>query len=96
MVDVYTFAIAALTSLSANGVDINREEWMNDAIACEKSNSVLTCQAIIRSVIGHGLDEHEMKDTWLEDAESVSVYNTLIFSCFYFYQLNWSSFKLIH
>ncbi|CAG0880530.1 unnamed protein product [Darwinula stevensoni] len=60
----------ALTSLSANGVDINREEWMNDAIACEKSNSVLTCQAIIRAVIGHGLDEHEMKDTWLEDAES--------------------------
>jgi len=39
--------IAALTSLSANGVEINREQWIKDAEDAEKSGSVHTCQAIV-------------------------------------------------
>jgi pre-mRNA-processing factor 6 len=37
----------ALTSLSANGVEINREQWIKDAEDAEKAGSVKTCQAIV-------------------------------------------------
>jgi pre-mRNA-processing factor 6 len=37
----------ALTSLSANGVEINREQWIKDGEDAEKSGSVNTCQAIM-------------------------------------------------
>ena len=37
----------ALTSLQANGVEINREQWIKEAEAAEKSGSVNTCQAIM-------------------------------------------------
>ena len=39
--------ISALTSLRANGVELNREQWIEDAENCEKSGSVVTCQAIM-------------------------------------------------
>jgi len=39
--------VAALTSLSANGVEMNREQWIKDAEDAEKSGSVHTCQAIM-------------------------------------------------
>ena len=39
--------LVALTSLRANGVEINREFWIEDAEDCEKAGSVNTCQAIM-------------------------------------------------
>ncbi|ELU10841.1 hypothetical protein CAPTEDRAFT_223651 [Capitella teleta] len=60
----------ALTSLRANGVEINRDQWIKDAEDCEKSGSGVTCQAIIENVIGHGVEEEDKKHTWKEDAES--------------------------
>ena len=42
---------------------------MNDAMDAEKSGSLLTCQAVIKSVIGVGVDEEDRKDTWLDNAE---------------------------
>lgn len=38
---------SALTSLRANGVEINREHWIKDAEDCEKAGSEVTCQAIM-------------------------------------------------
>lgn len=60
----------AISSLTANGVEITRDQWIEDAIECEKAESVLTCRAIIKAVIGHGLEEEERKETWMEDAEN--------------------------
>ncbi|MBN3292960.1 PRP6 factor, partial [Polypterus senegalus] len=60
----------AITSLRANGVEINREQWIQDAEECDKAGSVATCQAIIRAVIGIGIEEEDCKHTWMEDAES--------------------------
>jgi len=37
----------ALSSLAANGVEMNREQWIKDAEDAEKSGSVHTCQAIM-------------------------------------------------
>ena len=59
-----------ISSLSTNGVEINKELWMKDAMDAEKAGSVQTCQAVVKSVIGVGVDEEDRKDTWLEDAES--------------------------
>lgn len=60
----------AITSLSANGVEINREHWFKEAIEAEKSGSVHCCQALIRSIIGQGVEEEDRKHTWMEDAEA--------------------------
>ncbi|CAF4810724.1 unnamed protein product [Pieris macdunnoughi] len=60
----------AISSLSANGVEINREHWFKEAMEAEKSGAVNTCQAIIRAVIGHGIDPEDQKHTWMEDAEA--------------------------
>ena len=60
----------AITSLSAAGVEINKDFWMKDAMDAEKGDSIQTCQAIIKAVIGVGVDEEDRKDTWMEDAES--------------------------
>uniref|UniRef100_A0A672TAR7 Pre-mRNA-processing factor 6 n=1 Tax=Sinocyclocheilus grahami TaxID=75366 RepID=A0A672TAR7_SINGR len=60
----------AITSLRANGVEINREQWIQDAEECDKAGSVATCQAVIRAVIGIGIEEEDCKHTWMEDADS--------------------------
>ncbi|XP_046863113.1 pre-mRNA-processing factor 6-like [Xenia sp. Carnegie-2017] len=60
----------AVASLVANGVEINRDQWIKDGEESEKSGSVETCQAIIRAVIGVGIEEEDRKHTWLDDAES--------------------------
>ena len=38
---------SALTSLGANGVEINRDQWLDDAKDSEKAKSIHTCQAIM-------------------------------------------------
>lgn len=63
----------ALTSLGANGVEINRDQWLDDAKDAEKAKSVHTCQAIIYNVVGIGVDEEDRKHTWMEDAEACAV-----------------------
>jgi len=62
----------SISSLTSNGVEINRDHWMKDAVDCEKAGSILTCQIIIKSVLGVGVEEEDRKDTWLEDAESAT------------------------
>lgn len=37
----------AITSLNANGVEINREHWFKEAMEAEKSGAVHTCQVRI-------------------------------------------------
>ena len=62
----------ALSSLAANGVEINREHWLADAVETERAGSPLTAQAIIKAVIEYGVDEEDRKHTWLEDAENLA------------------------
>uniref|UniRef100_A0A158P6X2 Pre-mRNA-processing factor 6 n=1 Tax=Angiostrongylus cantonensis TaxID=6313 RepID=A0A158P6X2_ANGCA len=71
----------ALTSLTANMVELNREHWMKDAVDAERAGCTLTCQAIIRHVIGAGVEDEDKKATWLEDADSFAKQeNVFIFS----------------
>lgn len=57
---------------------------LQDAEECDKAGSVATCQAVIRAVIGIGIEEEDCKHTWMEDADSVS---TDICFFFFFTQL---------
>lgn len=63
----------SLASLAANGVEINREHWFQEAIEAEKSGAVHCCQAIVKAVIGIGVEEEDRKQTWIDDAEFVSI-----------------------
>nr|SVE90348.1 EOG090X017X [Daphnia sinensis] len=60
----------SINSLAANGVEINREHWLKEAVDAEKAGAVLTCQAIIKFVIGHGVEDEDRKHSWLEDADN--------------------------
>lgn len=62
----------AIASLSANGVEINREHWFREAVEAEKGGHVHCCRAIVRAVIGHGVEPEDQKHTWMEDAENVA------------------------
>jgi pre-mRNA-processing factor 6 len=60
----------AVKSLTAHGVQIDREEWITEARKCEKAGSVITCQAIIMETIGLNIEDEDRKSTWCEDAEN--------------------------
>ncbi|KAL3310820.1 Pre-mRNA-processing factor 6, partial [Cichlidogyrus casuarinus] len=60
----------AVSSLQANLVEINREQWIKDAESCEKASYLLTAQCIIKAIIGHELEEQDKKHTWMADAET--------------------------
>jgi len=60
-------AVKILTDLGSN---LTREDWITQAETCERHGSLLTCQAIIRTTIGIGIEEDERKSTWIEDAEA--------------------------
>ncbi|CAB0041928.1 unnamed protein product [Trichogramma brassicae] len=63
----------AISSLSANGVEINREHWFKEAMEAEKAGAVYCCQVIIKSVISYGVEEEDRKHTWMEDAEQCAL-----------------------
>ncbi|CAM8891011.1 unnamed protein product [Rhodiola kirilowii] len=58
-----------IKTLQREGLVIDREEWMKEAEAAERAGSVATCQAIIHSTIGVGVEEEDRKRTWVADAE---------------------------
>eukprot|EP00038_Savillea_parva_P031230 m.84021 g.84021 ORF g.84021 m.84021 type:complete len:994 (+) comp9576_c0_seq1:78-3059(+) len=60
----------SVKSLRKNGVEINREQWVKEAVKAEAGKRVATAQAIMRAVIGEGVDPEDRKSQWLEDAEN--------------------------
>ncbi|KRX96568.1 Pre-mRNA-processing factor 6, partial [Trichinella pseudospiralis] len=69
----------AVTSLRANLVEINRDQWLKDALEAEKGGKILTCQAIVKAVLAIGIEEEDRKSTWIEDAETFAAQNA--FAC---------------
>uniref|UniRef100_A0A915M987 Pre-mRNA-processing factor 6 n=1 Tax=Meloidogyne javanica TaxID=6303 RepID=A0A915M987_MELJA len=59
----------ALISLRSAQVEINRKQWLEDAVECEAANCPLTSRAIIQNVIAIGIEDEDRKHTWMEDAE---------------------------
>lgn len=67
----------AISSLSANGVEINRDHWFKEAIESEKGEHVQCCKAIIKSIISHGVEPEDQKHTWMEDADNCISQNAI-------------------
>ena len=61
----------ALKSLQSKNVVMKREDWIERARECEKSGSVVTCQAIIGETIGMEVEDEDRKRIWTEDADTV-------------------------
>src|SRR5262249_20631834 len=60
----------AIKSLSAHSVDISRDDWIKKyAYTCEERGQLETCRAIIRNVIGIGIEMTDRKHTWIEDSQ---------------------------
>jgi len=57
-------------SLRNNGVEINREEWIKEAERAETTENIATAQAIIRTILGEGVETDDRKSQWMEDAEA--------------------------
>ena len=60
----------AISSLTSEGVSIDREKWLSEAELAEKSGSPATCKAIVQNTIQFGVENEDRKRTWLEDAEN--------------------------
>jgi len=60
----------AVASLSQYQVVIDREQWLKEAETAEKGGAPLTCGAIVRATLPHGVEPEDRKRTWLDDAES--------------------------
>jgi len=59
----------SIQSLQNNGVEIYREHWIQDAKKCEKEQFPVVCGAIVRSVIGIGIEAQDHENTWKVDIE---------------------------
>lgn len=59
-------------SQAPGALDYSFVSLFQDAEECDKAGSVATCQAVMRAVIGIGIEEEDRKHTWMEDADSVS------------------------
>nr|GEY26674.1 protein stabilized1 [Tanacetum cinerariifolium] len=58
-----------IRALQKEGVEIDRESWMKEAEAAEQAGSVATCNAIIISIIGMGVEKEDHMMTWFADAK---------------------------
>ncbi|EGR31141.1 pre-mRNA splicing factor, putative [Ichthyophthirius multifiliis] len=61
----------AIDLYKRRGYIINREDWLDEAAYCEKSGNPLTCVAIIRAVIGDGIEQSERERVFTEEAQSM-------------------------
>ena len=60
----------AIKSLSLHQVDLEREQWLNEAETAEKGGAARTAQAILQNTLHLGIEEEDRKRIWMEDAES--------------------------
>lgn len=54
---VYDLIKRSFKKLNKSGVNISRDQWLDEAIKCEHKDSVQCCRAIIREFLYHGLDK---------------------------------------
>ncbi|KAK9453054.1 PRP1 splicing factor, N-terminal-domain-containing protein [Dipodascopsis uninucleata] len=59
-----------ISELQKRGGMLEREQWITEAEKCEKEGSIITCQAIIRTTLGQGLEDEDQLSIWLDDAKN--------------------------
>ncbi|KAJ1928331.1 U4/U6 x U5 tri-snRNP complex subunit Prp1 [Tieghemiomyces parasiticus] len=66
---VKTVIERAVHVFSEKGNILNREQWLKEAVACERDGYPLTCQAIVAATLTLDLDPEDQESTWIADAE---------------------------
>eukprot|EP00878_Enallax_costatus_P009275 GHUV01009694.1.p1 GENE.GHUV01009694.1~~GHUV01009694.1.p1 ORF type:complete len:699 (+),score=215.34 GHUV01009694.1:365-2461(+) len=71
---VHKIISRAIKSLQSHGVVISREAWLKEAEGSERAQppAILTCRAIVKEVVGLGVEEEDRRRTWMGDAEEVA------------------------
>ncbi|KAJ3316028.1 hypothetical protein HDV04_000237 [Boothiomyces sp. JEL0838] len=63
---------AAVARLRQKGAMLDREQWLKEAIQCEKEGFLGVCKAIIKETVSLDVEEEELKTTLLDDAENTA------------------------
>eukprot|EP01118_Nematostelium_gracile_P005397 TRINITY_DN1709_c0_g1_i2.p1 TRINITY_DN1709_c0_g1~~TRINITY_DN1709_c0_g1_i2.p1 ORF type:complete len:505 (+),score=129.94 TRINITY_DN1709_c0_g1_i2:345-1859(+) len=66
---VYKVIQSAIAFLQKH-IKIDRKEWLEEAYKAEHSNSLHTCQAIVKETIGYDVDPDDRKRIYREDAQN--------------------------
>eukprot|EP01107_Rhizomastix_libera_P018158 TRINITY_DN911_c0_g1_i1.p1 TRINITY_DN911_c0_g1~~TRINITY_DN911_c0_g1_i1.p1 ORF type:complete len:1003 (-),score=265.51 TRINITY_DN911_c0_g1_i1:93-3101(-) len=67
---VRTVIKRCVKSLRKNGVNMDRDAWMKEAISAESSGSILTCRAIVAETISIGVEDAARRKQWKNDAKA--------------------------
>lgn len=59
----------AIQSMQSNQMEIKRDDWMHHAYKAEDDDHLETCRAIVRVIIGIGIEDQARKHIWLKDAQ---------------------------
>ncbi|KAF9340677.1 hypothetical protein BGZ91_000732 [Linnemannia elongata] len=59
----------AVKTLSMKESALSRDQWLEEAEKCEKNGFINTCQAIVGATIAMGIEEADLKSTWMDDAD---------------------------
>ena len=59
----------SIKSLRNNDVVIDREKWLQHAYDMERAGAIQTCGAIVRNVLGIGVEPEDRRRTWTDDGE---------------------------
>lgn len=68
---IKTIIRKAVKSLSKQKVLIDRQQWLKEATTAEKAGYFATCEAIIETTIGIGVEEADRLSTWKTDASQL-------------------------
>jgi pre-mRNA-processing factor 6 len=56
-----------IKTLSSNGVEIIRNDWIKEIISLEKGQSFVTAQCILKNFLHLGIDQEQKLQTWIQD-----------------------------
>ncbi|KAG0376876.1 hypothetical protein BGX24_007069 [Mortierella sp. AD032] len=59
----------AVKTLSMKESALSRDQWLEEAEKCEKNGFINTCQAIVGATVAMGIEEADLKSTWMDDAD---------------------------
>jgi pre-mRNA-processing factor 6 len=62
--------VSGVKDLRRHQVLLTREQWLKEAERCESEGSPRTCEAIVKNTVAMELEDEDMFDTWIGDAES--------------------------
>ncbi|KAJ1029241.1 hypothetical protein NDA18_002566 [Ustilago nuda] len=61
---------AAVKALKKAGVELSRDQWLQEAERMEKQASPMVCSAIVKATVELDIEEQDRSAVWLEDAQS--------------------------